>query len=61
VVEAAGIKDILSKSLGSDNVLNIVKATIKGLCQLRDVEELAQHRGKPLHEVMPFWGRSHAD
>lgn len=59
VVEAAGIKDILSKSLGSSNVINVVKATVKGLRQLRDVEELARHRGKPLSEVTPFWGRTH--
>jgi small subunit ribosomal protein S5 len=60
VVEAAGVKDILSKSLGSDNVLNIVKATLKGLRQLRDAEELAHYRGKPIQEVQPSWGRSHA-
>jgi len=58
VVEAAGIGDILSKSLGSDNVLNVVRATVKGLRQLRDVEEVAHHRGKPVQELKPFWGRS---
>jgi small subunit ribosomal protein S5 len=58
-VEAAGIKDILSKSLGSDNVLNVVRATIRGLRQLRDAEELAQYRGKPVQDVSPFWGRDH--
>lgn len=59
VVEAAGIRDILSKSLGSDNVLNVVQATLKGLHQLRDVEELAHYRGKSLQAVRPFWWRSH--
>ena len=59
VVEAAGIRDVLSKSLGSDNVLNVVRATLKGLRQLRDAEELAHYRGKPVQEVKPFWGRSH--
>jgi len=58
-VEAAGIKDILSKSLGSDNVLNVVRATIRGLRQLRDAEELAHYRGKPVQDVSPFWGRGH--
>jgi small subunit ribosomal protein S5 len=58
-VEAAGIKDILSKSLGSDNVLNVVRATIRGLRQLRDAKELAQYRGKPIQDVSPFWGRDH--
>jgi small subunit ribosomal protein S5 len=60
VVEAAGIKDILSKSLGSDNVLNVVRATMEGLRQLRDVEELARHRGKAAEDIKPFWERSHA-
>jgi len=59
VVEAAGIKDILSKSLGSNNVLNIVHATINGLRQLKDLEEMARYRGKPLESVRPFWWRSH--
>jgi len=59
VVEVAGIRDILSKSLGSDNVLNVVRATVKGLRELRDVEEVAHYRGKPVRELKPFWGRSH--
>ena len=58
VVEAAGIKDILSKSLGSANILNVVSATVEGLKQLRDPEEEARRRGKPVKEVMPFWERS---
>jgi small subunit ribosomal protein S5 len=57
VVEAAGIRDILTKSLGSSNVLNVVKATVKGLYQLKDVEEEARVRGKPVAELMPFWAR----
>lgn len=57
VVEAAGIKDILSKSLGSDNILNVVRATIVGLKQLKDPEEEARRREKPLKEVLPFWER----
>jgi len=56
-VEAAGIRDILTKSLGSSNVLNVVKATVKGLYQLKDVEEEARVRGKPVAELMPFWAR----
>lgn len=55
VVEAAGIKDILTKSLGSANILNVVWATLEGLKQLKDPEEEARRRGKPVKEVMPFW------
>lgn len=57
VVEAAGIKDILTKSLGSSNILNVVRATMAGLEQLKDPEEEAQRRGRPLEEVLPFWMR----
>jgi len=52
VVEAAGIKDILTKSLGSGNPQNVVKATIAGLMELRSPESVAKMRGKDLAEVM---------
>jgi small subunit ribosomal protein S5 len=55
VVEAAGIRDILTKSLGSDNILNVMRATMEGLKQLKDPEEEARRREKPLDEVLPFW------
>lgn len=57
VVEAAGIRDILTKSLGSSNILNVVRATLKGLRELQDVEEWARIRGKSVEEVSPFWWR----
>lgn len=60
VVEAAGIKDILTKSLGSSNILNVVKATMKALEELKDPEEEARRRNRPLKAVSPFWSRTHA-
>ena len=58
VVEAAGIRDILTKSLGSANILNVVFATMEGLKELKNPEEEARRRGKPVKEVLPFWERS---
>ena len=57
VIEAAGYRDILSKSLGSQNVLNVIRATINGLEQLKHVEEVAELRGKDPNHVTPFWRR----
>lgn len=55
VVEAAGVRDVLSKSLGSSNALNVILATLEGLRQLRSPEEVAQLRGRPVSEVSPPW------
>ncbi|MDY7040187.1 MAG: 30S ribosomal protein S5 [Chloroflexota bacterium] len=60
VVEAAGIKNILTKSLGSSNVINMVMATVRGLEQLKDPKEEARLRGRPVHAVSPHWSRSDA-
>jgi small subunit ribosomal protein S5 len=61
VVEAAGYRDILSKSLGSANILNVVYATFKALAQLKDVGETATLRGVPVSEVEPYWKRSQSN
>ena len=52
VVEKAGISDILAKSLGSSNPLNIVKATMNGLLQLRSLSEAAELREISLKKIM---------
>jgi small subunit ribosomal protein S5 len=57
VLEAAGVHDILTKSLGSANVLNVVQATLGALDQLKSPQEEAMRRGKPIKELLPFWER----
>ena len=61
VLEAAGISNILSKSTGSANILNVAYATMDGLDQLKDVQTLAAMRGKDPEEIMPFWERGGDD
>jgi small subunit ribosomal protein S5 len=61
VLEAAGVSDILTKSLGSSNVLNVVTATMDALSQLKSPQEEAARRGKALKEVTPFWDRRKND
>ena len=51
VVEAAGVKDILSKSLGSNNAANVVKATLKGLLSMRLREDIYKGRGLEIKKV----------
>lgn len=57
VLEAAGIRDILTKSMGSANMLNVVAATFRALEMLKDPEEEARRRGRPVESVTPFWLR----
>ena len=57
VLEAAGVSDILTKSLGSNNLLNVVYATVDALEQLKSPQDVAALRGKSPKDVMPFWER----
>ena len=52
VVETVGIKDIRSKALRSNNPCNVVRATINGLSQLRNADEVAATRGKSVSEIL---------
>ncbi|MGM9989005.1 MAG: 30S ribosomal protein S5 [Bacillaceae bacterium] len=52
VLELAGVHDILSKSLGSNTPVNMVRATIEGLKQLKRAEEVAKLRGKSVEELL---------
>ena len=57
VCEVVGIRNILTKSQGSANLLNVTMATLDGLNQLRSAERIAEMRGKRPSEVAPFWER----
>ncbi len=52
VMEALGIKDVLAKSLGSSNQLNVVKATLNALAKLRTIQDIARFRGKTIEQVI---------
>ena len=52
VVEAAGIRDLLSKSMGSTNPVNVVRATIEALTSLRSADEIAARRGKTAEQLL---------
>ena len=52
VMEALGIKDVLSKSLGSSSKANVVKATLNALAKLRSVAHIARLRGKTIEEII---------
>lgn len=52
VLELAGVRDILTKSLGSPNPINVVRATMKGLQSLKTVEEVARLRGLDPSEIL---------
>ncbi|WP_462419767.1 30S ribosomal protein S5 [Salinicoccus sp. Marseille-QA3877] len=52
VLELAGITDILSKSLGANTPINVVRATLTGISELKNVEEVARLRGKTVEEII---------
>lgn len=53
VLECAGVHDVLAKSLGSSNAINVVHATVDALRQLEEPEEVARRRGKSVEDVAP--------
>ncbi len=57
VMETVGVRDVLTRSQGSANVLNVVRAVMDALSQLRHTENVARERGVPEVKVMPFWRR----
>src|SRR5512134_2249917 len=57
VLEVAGVRDILTKSQGSANVLNVVQATFEALDHLKSPQQEAARRGKRVEELLPFWER----
>ncbi|MFC2053608.1 30S ribosomal protein S5 [Chloroflexota bacterium] len=61
VLEAAGVSDILTKSLGSSNILNVVQATMQALDQLKSIKKEAAMRGKSPEDLIPFWERRKND
>ena len=61
VLEAVGVSDILTKSQGSPNLLNVALATMDALEQLRSAKELAQIRGKDINHIRPFWEREQVE
>lgn len=58
VMQAVGIQDILTKSMGSANIHNVVMATMDALDRLKSIDEQAALRGKNVKELIPFWDRS---
>jgi small subunit ribosomal protein S5 len=60
VMECAGIKDVLTKSLGSSNKLNVVQATMQGLLEMTDADVVGKRRNKPVDSLLPPWRKEHA-
>jgi small subunit ribosomal protein S5 len=61
VLECAGVHDVLTKSLGSSNKLNVVRATILALSQMRNAEAEAKKRGKAAGDLLPPWRKTNGN
>lgn len=61
VLEAAGVRNILTKNFGSTNVLNVTFATFRALHDLKDPRQEARRRDRPLAAVAPFWSESNGE
>jgi small subunit ribosomal protein S5 len=59
VLEAAGVRNILTKTHGSNNVLNVTMGTFEALKHLTEPRDEARRRSVPIESVMPFWSRNH--
>ena len=55
MLEVVGIRDVLSKSLGNNNALNVAAATMEGLKRLRNIQKVARLRGKTVEELVSKW------
>jgi len=58
VLECAGVRDVLTKSLGSPNRLNVVRATVQALQEMNDAESESKRRNKPVAQLLPPWRRA---
>lgn len=61
VLECAGVHDVLTKSLGSSNKLNVVRATILALSQMQNAQNEANKRGKDANDLLPPWSKSNGN
>ncbi len=58
VLECAGVRDVLTKSLGSSNPINVVRATFNGLSEMVDAEGEARKRNKTVEQILPPWRKA---
>lgn len=61
VLECAGVRDVLTKSLGSSNKLNVVRATIQALSQMRNAEDESKKRNRPVADMLPPWRKTNGN